>query len=80
MAKSFNHGLLYTETIHYASSLVAQLLTFWNNWFYPKEKGPHFCDPFVLLVGRARLATPKLRFRTRDQRIKRAVLTPTDLI
>lgn len=23
-----------------------------------------------MLVGRARLATPKLRFRTRDQRIK----------
>jgi hypothetical protein len=33
-----------------------------------------------MLVGRARLASPKLRFRTRDQRIKRAVLTPTDSI
>jgi hypothetical protein len=29
---------------------------------------------FVLLVGRVRLVTPKLRFRTRDQGIKRAVL------
>jgi len=29
----------------------------------PKEKGPHFCDPFVLLVGRARfeLATNGLK-------------------
>jgi hypothetical protein len=33
-----------------------------------------------MLVGRARLASPKLRFRTRDQRIKRAVLMPTDSI
>jgi hypothetical protein len=28
----------------------------------------------------ARMASPKLRFRTRDQRIKRAVLTPTGSI
>jgi len=28
--------------------------------------------PLLNMVGRARLATPKLRFRTRDQRIKRS--------
>jgi hypothetical protein len=38
-----------------------------------KKKAPELSlRGFVLLVGRARLATRKLRFRTRDQRIKRS--------
>jgi hypothetical protein len=33
-----------------------------------------------MLVGRARLTSSKLRCRTHDQRINRAVLTLTDFI
>jgi hypothetical protein len=42
--------------------------------------GQYGCLYFKLKGTKARLATPKLRFRTRDQRIERAVLTTTDSI
>jgi hypothetical protein len=35
-------------------------------------KANHLRVVFYLLVGRARLTSPKLRFQTRDQRIKRS--------
>ena len=67
MAKSFNHDLLYTETIHYASSGVyncpsphtpTQLVL-------TKRKGTAFLQSLCITGGSGEI-------RTRDQRIKRS--------